>query len=139
MSSFRRTNISPEEARRRAEIGRLGEDIACDYLLDNGFRLLERNWRTYHNYELDILAFKDMYLHVVEVKTRLAPAEHDPMVAITYSKLEKLRRGALLYKAYKGLDLDIVIDGISVVLRTPKDYDVHFIPNLHLRLMIAGG
>lgn len=132
--------ITPQEAqRRRMELGRLGEDIACDYLLDHGFRLLERNWKSRYHYELDILAFKDMFLHVVEVKTRLAPVTDDPMIAITYSKLEKLRRGALLYKAHKGLNLDICIDGISIVLRTPTDYDVHFIPDLHMRLMIAGG
>lgn len=122
-----------------AQIGQFGEFIAVDYLLQHGFQLLDRNWKSRYHYELDIVARKDMQLHVVEVKTRQAPVDEDPMKAITYSKLQKLRHGALLYKRAKALDLDIFIDGISIVLRTPTDYDLHFIPNLHLRLMHKGG
>jgi putative endonuclease len=49
-------------------LGRDGEDRACEYLLKNGFEILERNWRTQRG-EIDIIAYKDCTLVFVEVKT----------------------------------------------------------------------
>lgn len=50
------------------EIGKVGENIASNFLLKKGYKLIERN----HNRkwgELDIVAHKDNRLHFVEVKT----------------------------------------------------------------------
>ena len=53
----------------RQELGRLGEDIAADYLEKNGYRIVRRNQRLGKN-ELDIIAEDDNYTVFVEVKTR---------------------------------------------------------------------
>lgn len=50
-------------------IGKLGEDIACKYLEENGYIIFDRNY-TFNHYEADIIAYKDDMLIIVEVKTR---------------------------------------------------------------------
>ena len=40
------------------EIGQKGEDAAARYLIENGFEILHRNWRS-GRYELDITARRD--------------------------------------------------------------------------------
>ena len=51
------------------ELGKLGEQIAVDFLLENDYTILERNWR-FQKAEIDVLAVKENILAVVEVKTR---------------------------------------------------------------------
>lgn len=50
------------------ELGEMGENIASNFLINKGFKLIERN----HNRkwgEIDIILHKDNRLHFVEVKT----------------------------------------------------------------------
>ena len=37
------------------ELGKMGEDLAVQYLTDKGYEILERNWRNIHK-EIDIIA-----------------------------------------------------------------------------------
>lgn len=50
-------------------LGRLGEDIAADYLIKNGYTVTNRNLHFSKN-ELDIIAEDENYIVFVEVKTR---------------------------------------------------------------------
>lgn len=50
------------------ETGINGENQACDYLLEKGYKIIERNWRTKSG-EIDIIASKEGTLVFVEVKT----------------------------------------------------------------------
>ena len=50
------------------KIGRRGEDIVCDYLVDRGHTILERNWRWGH-LEIDIISINNIGIHFVEVKS----------------------------------------------------------------------
>ncbi len=80
-------------------LGPLGESIACEYLRNNGFRILERNFRRYWG-ELDIVAqYKNGLLAFVEVKT-INPSNSQGVSAedeLTPAKLKKLQRTAQLY------------------------------------------
>lgn len=50
------------------ETGDLGEDIACRFLMKQGFKIVERNyWKKFG--ELDIIATKGDKLHFIEVKS----------------------------------------------------------------------
>lgn len=51
------------------EIGRWGEDLACEFLMREGYRILERDWKIGKR-DLDIVAIDDDVLVIVEVKTR---------------------------------------------------------------------
>ncbi len=53
----------------KSEVGRKGEDIACEYLRKNGYKIIERNYREVFG-EIDIVArARDKTLVFVEVKT----------------------------------------------------------------------
>lgn len=50
------------------EIGKLGEDIACRFLEERGFRIIERNyWKKWG--EIDIIASKRGIVRLIEVKS----------------------------------------------------------------------
>ena len=49
------------------KIGKLGEDIACKYLIGKGFSLVERNYTKKWG-EIDIIAEKNGKIYFVEVK-----------------------------------------------------------------------
>ena len=51
------------------ELGKKGEQLAVDYLLKNGYNIMERNYR-FDKAEVDLIAQKDTVLAIIEVKTR---------------------------------------------------------------------
>jgi putative endonuclease len=78
----------------RHQLGRLGERLAGEHLVNRGFRILERNYRTRWG-ELDIIAFDGRVLAFCEVKTRrLAAGEGSPMDAIRSLKRNQVRKMA---------------------------------------------
>lgn len=52
----------------RRNIGVAGEERAAQFLSENGYDIIARNWRTKSG-EIDIIAYKDPVLVFVEVKT----------------------------------------------------------------------
>lgn len=54
--------------RRKSKVGPLGEDIACKYLIDRGFEIVERNYNKKQG-EIDIVAKRGESLHFIEVKS----------------------------------------------------------------------
>ena len=79
------------------DTGFLGENITAQYLTQNGFEILHRNWR-YKHLEIDIIAFKDGILHIVEVKTRTDNQFGFPEQAITAKKMQFLKNAAAHYQ-----------------------------------------
>lgn len=74
---------------RHNETGRLGEDLAAEWLSAQGFELLHRNWK-YSYFELDVVASKNEVLHFIEVKTRTSASFGHPEEGVTAKKLERL-------------------------------------------------
>ncbi len=78
--------------------GAIGEQAAVDYLRQNGFMIVERNYRIGRS-EVDIIAARYDELHFVEVKTRKYSSMTAPEEAITEQKLRAMRRAASAYMA----------------------------------------
>ena len=78
--------------------GALGEQAAVDYLRQNGFMIVERNYRIGRS-EVDIIAMRHDELHFVEVKTRKYNSMIAPEESITEQKLRAMRRAASAYMA----------------------------------------
>lgn len=108
--------------------GDAGEEIAARYLSDNGFEILERNWRTGH-YELDIVARRYDTLHFVEVKCRREDSLTPPEMGMTKAKQRSLMRAVAGYLALHENPLEIQIDLIAVEMSCNDDYRVRYIPN----------
>ncbi|MDO8639567.1 MAG: YraN family protein [bacterium] len=96
--------------------GKLGEDVATEYLRKSGFKIIERNFRL-RNGEVDIIAIeeKTKTLVFVEVKTRTSEKFGTPLEAITFWKLRSLTRVAQYYKmTHPNLPDLLRIDAVSV-------------------------
>lgn len=102
--------------RRKLDEGNRGEEIACEYLKDNGFDIIDRNFRI-RGGEIDIIATKNNILIFVEVKTRTSAQFGTGFEAITPWKLKALIRATQFYKiSHKNLPDEMRIDAISVLL-----------------------
>jgi putative endonuclease len=97
------------------ELGKIGEELAVEYLTDNGYQILERNWRSGHK-EIDIIALDDTTLVVVEVKTRKSDDYGEPDIAVGITKQKMLIWAADAYVRYKNLNVDVRFDIISIVI-----------------------
>lgn len=82
----------------RQQRGAIGEQAAVDYLRQNGFMIIERNWRAGKS-EIDIIASRYDELHFVEVKTRKFGTMTAPEDALTEQKARAMRRAASAYMA----------------------------------------
>lgn len=105
---------------KRSILGRRGEDVALEYLLQQGMVLLERNWRCGHK-ELDLVMDDGRCIRVVEVRSRSIPTGVDPAETITAPKRKKIlaaARGYLSVKKNEGMALEgreVVFDVVSIL------------------------
>ncbi len=108
------------------KIGLKGEQIAADYLLNKGYIVLNRNWRSGKK-EIDIIALKDDMVVVVEIKTRSGAKLLYPEEAVTRRKQGFLKVAAQAFldenPGYRNLRFDI----ISIVMKGDEVAEiVHF-------------
>ncbi len=95
-------------------VGRYGEQVAVDYLLDQGMRLLDRNWRCSAG-EIDAVLTDGDTVVFAEVKTRRGDAFGTPADAVGYAKRSRLRTLALIWLAQSAVHPpDVRFDLVSV-------------------------
>lgn len=86
----------------RKLLGREGEDRAGQYLKEQGYRVLDRNYST-RSGEIDLIALHEGELVFVEVKTRTGNAYGAPELAVNARKQARMTKAALAYIKYKKL------------------------------------
>lgn len=97
--------------------GQKGEELAANYLKEQGYIVLETNWR-FKNLEADIIASKGDTLIVAEVKTRTSNFFGEPETFVTRQKQKNLIKTAHEYIERKQLDLEVRFDIISIVMNS---------------------
>jgi putative endonuclease len=95
------------------ELGKLGEELAAEYLQKNGYAILETNW-VFQKAEIDILAKKNNTLAVVEVKTRSSIEFGLPQDFVKPKKIQLLVKAVHAYVTENDLDLDVRFDIIAI-------------------------
>ena len=95
------------------EAGKWGEQIAYEFLVRQGYAIVERNWRLNH-LEVDIIAMKGNRIVFVEVKTR-ATDDIDPLLAIDKKKRSNLFKAANAYILSHDIIHDYQFDVIVVI------------------------
>ena len=98
------------------DFGKLGEELAVNYLIEKGYEILERNWRNIHK-EIDIIARDGKDLVVVEVKTRQNDKNGEPDLAVTRQKQTRLISAANAYLFQNSLDINTRFDIISIIMK----------------------
>ena len=98
------------------ELGKLGEDIAVQYLTNKGYEILERNWRNIHK-EIDIVAKDGEELVIVEVKTRQSDEHGEPDMSVTKRKQRMLIAAANAYISRFNMDVETRFDIVSIIYR----------------------
>lgn len=109
------------------ELGKLGEEMAIEHLLQKGYTILHTNW-TFQKAEVDILAQQDSILAVIEVKTRTTSHFGDPQDFVTPKKIQLLVKAVSAFVEQESLDVEVRFDIIAITL--PKPTNPHEKPSL---------
>ncbi|MBI1866503.1 MAG: YraN family protein [Candidatus Staskawiczbacteria bacterium] len=111
------------------EVGKIGEEIAKRFLIKQGYKIIEQNYKTKYA-EIDLIAKKPfgrlragkIDLVFVEVRTKVGDNFGTPEETINKKKMRKLTGNALAYTAFKKWNGALRIDAICIVLNS--DYSV---------------
>lgn len=98
----------------RNEKGRTGEQLAVDALIEEGYEILEQNWRNGH-LEIDIIARDKGVLVFVEVKTRRETTFGPPVDGVNTLKIRRLIRAAQAYIHSSGYLGESRFDIVSII------------------------
>jgi putative endonuclease len=114
------------------DLGKLGEELAVEFLRKNGYEILETNW-TFQKAEIDIITKKENTLAIVEVKTRSSLDFGLPQDFVKPKKIQLLVKAVNEYVISKNLDINVRFDiiainkeGKSFVIEHLKDAFYHF-------------
>jgi putative endonuclease len=133
----------------KSQIGKLGEDLACKYLINEGYTIIERNFRRKWG-EIDIIAKNPANILVfAEIKTmqsgnpamrgkhcRIAelPDSLKPEDQLTVAKYKKLKRTSELYIGFHQELIDEnrgwQIDLIAIDIYADDKYSIRHYENI---------
>ena len=110
------------------EIGNKGEDITCEYLLENNYEIIKRNY-TIKGGEVDIIAIKGEIIAFVEVKTRAKNSLVSGYEAITKSKKNRIFKTAQHYFTNNSVDFQPRFD-VAIIEKDQKgNFNLNYIEN----------
>ncbi|URC13847.1 MULTISPECIES: YraN family protein [unclassified Flavobacterium] len=95
------------------ELGKKGEDLAVEYLEQNGYKILDRNW-TFQKAEIDIIAEKESILAIIEVKTRSTLDFGLPQDFVKPKKIQLLVKAVNAYINDREMDIEVRFDIIAI-------------------------
>ena len=107
------------------ELGKLGEELALDFLQQNGYDILETNW-TFQKAEIDIIAKKGNILAIVEVKTRSSIEFGLPQDYVKPKKIQLLVKAVNEYVISNDLDFEVRFD-IIAINKESDDFNIEHI------------
>lgn len=108
------------------DLGKWGEDVALAYLLDQGYRLLDRNWHQGHR-DLDLIMQQDDTLVIVEVRTRRNNLFMDPEQTVDTPKMQSLSKAANAYIRLHRISLNIRFDIVAITGTPSSDFTINHI------------
>lgn len=109
------------------ELGKKGEQLAVDFLVENSYDIVERNYR-FDKAEVDIIAKKGDILAIVEVKTRSSLDFGNPQDFVKPKQIKNLVKAADEYVTENDLDVEVRFDIIAIV-KENKTYNIEHLEN----------
>jgi putative endonuclease len=131
---------------RQNSIGEIGEELASQYLIKNGYKILERNYRGENRKglqrgEIDIVAKRGEAIHFIEVKTSLVPRSRSkeqyfrPENRVSQQKKVKMLRIVQAWLAQHRIHFDSKwqIDVLAVRIdKETNETHINYFPGLPL-------
>ncbi len=104
----------------RRVVGKAGEEAAVRYLLQQGYHILERNYRCRFG-EIDLIARDGRTLVFVEVKTRRSQRFGPASSAVTVHKQRHLIKASQVYIMQTGKASDLCrFDVVAIEMETDR-------------------
>ena len=116
---------------KRNDFGKLCEFMARTYLEQQGYLILETNWRSGHR-EIDIIAKDGETLVIVEVKARKNEDFANAEDAVGEKKMRNLTKAAHNYILIKELNCETRFDVITLILDNNGEYELNHIKDAFL-------
>lgn len=120
-------------------VGRIGEDLAAQFLIRRGWRLVCSNFKVpigrnrrgvAVSGEIDLIALDRDVLCFIEVKTRSSDEFASPLSAVDLRKQRQITRTARIYRKIFGLQsLKFRYDVVSIVLNDKKSPQIGLFEN----------
>ena len=114
------------------ELGKKGEELAVEYLLKKGYKIVARNF-TFQKAEVDIIARKDNVLAIIEVKTRSTPDFGDPQEFVKGRPIQRLVKAVDHFVNEHDMEVEVRFDIVAIIqnkagtrLEHLEDAFVHF-------------
>jgi putative endonuclease len=108
------------------ETGQHGEQLAAEYLISLGYKILERNWR-YSKSEIDLIAMHENILVLIEVKTRSYDFFGTPESFVSDHKELLMHEAASVYMEKIQHDWEFRFDIIGILLNNDGTHTLeHF-------------
>ena len=105
-------------------LGKEGEDRAARFLMKQGYRIIERNYRT-RSGEIDLIALHEGAVVFIEVKTRTSNAFGAPELAVNPRKQQRMVKAALGYIKYNKLhQVPCRFDVVAITATAEKEVEL---------------
>jgi putative endonuclease len=109
------------------ELGKKGEQLAVDFLLKNGYEIIERNYR-FDKAEVDIIAKQKDVLAIIEVKTRSTIDFGNPQDFVKPKQIQRLVKVVDEYVNVNNLDVEVRFDIVAIV-KEGKGFSIEHLEN----------
>jgi putative endonuclease len=109
------------------ELGKKGEQMAVDFLLENGYDIVARNYR-FDKAEVDIIAKQKDTLAIIEVKARSTSDFGDPQDFVKPKQIKNLVKAVDEYVTINDLDVEVRFDIIAIT-KAGKNYKIEHLEN----------
>lgn len=96
------------------DLGNKGETLAVEFLEQNNYQILERNYR-YDKAEVDIIAQTSNVLAIIEVKTRSSTTFGNPEEFVKPKQIKNLVKAVDAYVTENDLEVEVRFDIIAIV------------------------
>ena len=112
------------------EFGKAGEQMASEWLEQQGFQLIFRNWK-HGRYELDIIASRDEILHFIEVKSRHGDLFGKPEDWVGFKKACHFMSAGVAFQQKYPVWQQVQYDILSILLSPDGKREIFFIEDVY--------
>ena len=115
---------------RHLRLGSRGENLACQFLKKNGYKILYRNFKGRTGGEIDVVCRDRDTLVFIEVKTRTREDFGRPLDAVNREKRNRIARGGLAWlRLLDNPDILFRFDVVEVILAENEEPRLEILQN----------